>query len=956
MQCLLWNAQSLQNKVDYFLQILEDNDLDFAFITETWMPTKSNLTSGLLKESGYNMFHSCRSDKVGGGVAIVAKTTFVPKNAKTFPAKTFEVFIQNFKLLKESKPVTLVIFYRLQNANKADFINEFYDFIEFLTTNYSHFLICGDFNIHVNTNDKFASDFNEILDSFSLNQAIHEPTHKLGNTLDLIVHDPTVLNISNLTVEKPNKSDHSCIYFNLHCNFQNNIKKQITFRNIKNVNIESFKTQIESISEQFVSSCSDESFEQLFIRFSQMYGEVVESHAPVVTKSVYVNTQPGWIDQEFKSARSLRRKMFKKWKRSKSDIDRENFETKRREVNELSFQKRREYYSKCISESSNSQKELFKFCNSLLDTNQSKHLPDCQDFDQLANQFNDYFVQKITKLRNNMSSVNVENVDVNKLRFGVDGPACAQSTLSSFSPVTADKLKKLILSRKIKTTSNDTIPAKLLAACLDEVLPALVILVNKSLLTGNVNGLKNSVINPLLKKWNLDPDTLSNYRPIANILYLSKLIEGAVSLELNNHMDLNALHISNQSGYKANHSCETLLLGLNTDILKCFDGGKCVILILLDLSAAFDTVDHDRLISILFNEIGLRGTALEWFKSYLFNRQQAVNINGTMSNFVNTSYGVPQGSVLGPTLFNIYVRSLISLLRKAGFVAHGYADDHQVLKAFSVEFQYEAIRSSVPELLDIIAYWMKASFLKLNSSKTQVIIFSPNNLSSQVHIDQIKLSDGCIIPISTWVSNLGVTFDCSLSFSLHINSICSQSYRLLRNLASIRKFISTGDLRLLVQSIIVSRIDNCNSLLYGVLARNINKLQKLQNACARVIYGKRRRDHVTPLLQELHWLPVRQRIIFKILLLVFKFYHNSVPLYIAQLLEKSKKDNFTLIVPRAYTPYGDRAFSTYAPRLWNSLPHSLRASATLSSFRSHLKHHLFANFDIFISHANIFIE
>lgn len=954
---MLWNPQSLQNKVDYFLQILEDNDIDFAFIAETWMPTKNNLTSGLLKESGYNMFHFCRSDKVGGGVAIVAKTTFVPKNGKTFPAKTFEVFIQNFKLSKESKPVTLVTFYRLQNANKADFITEFYDFIEFLTTNYSHFLICGDFNVHVNqTNDKFASDFIEILDSFSLNQAIHEPTHTLGNTLDLIVHDPSVLNISNLIVEKPNKSDHSCIYFSLHCNFQTNIKKQITYRNQKNVDIDSFKTEIESISKQFVTSCGDESFEHSFIRFSQMFGEVVESHAPVVTKSVYINTQPGWIDQEFKSARCLRRKMFKKWKRSKSDIDRENFETKRREVHELSLNKRREYYTKCISESNNSQKELFKFCNSLLDANHSNQLPDCQDFDLLANEFNDYFVQKITKLRSNMCSVNVQNVNINKLSYGVDGPACAQSALSSFSPVTADKLKKVILSRKIKTTTNDTIPAQLLTTCLDEVIPALVLLVNKSLLTGSVNGLKDSVINPLLKKWNLDPDTLSNYRPIANILYLSKLIEGVVSLEIKDHMDLNTLHISQQSGYKQNHSCETLLLGLCNDVLKSFDAGKCVILILLDLSAAFDTVDHDRLMSILFNEIGLRGIALEWFKSYLFNRRQAVTINGTMSKFVNTSYGVPQGSVLGPILFNIYVRGLIPLLKKAGFLAHGYADDHQVLKAFLVEFQYEAIRSSVPKLLDIIAHWMKASFLKLNSSKTQVIIFSPNKVSSQVHIDQIKLSDGCMIPISTWVSNLGVTFDCSLSFSIHINSICSQSYRLLRNLASIRKFISMDDLRLLVQSIIVSRIDNCNSLLYGVLARNINKLQKLQNACARVIYSKKRRDHITPLLQELHWLPVRQRIIFKILLLVFKYYLNSVPLYIAELLEKTKNDSLTLTVPRAYTPYGDRAFSISAPRLWNALPRSLRASATISSFRSHLKHHLFANFDIFISHANIFIE
>ena len=138
------------------------------------------------------------------------------------------------------------------------------------------------------------------------------------------------------------------------------------------------------------------------------------------------------------------------------------------------------------------------------------------------------------------------------------------------------------------------------------------------------------------------------------------------------------------------------------------------------------------------------------------------------------------------------------------------------------------------------------------------------------------MRDGCRIPVSNLVTNLGAKFDSELTFAPQINAICSSSYKLLRNLASIRKFLSPDDLRILVQSIIVSRIDNCNSLLYGVLACNLNKLQKLQNACARMIYGKRKFEHVTPLLHELHWLPIRQRIVFKILLFVFKFFPEFI--------------------------------------------------------------------------------
>ena len=129
----------------------------------------------------------------------------------------------------------------------------------------------------------------------------------------------------------------------------------------------------------------------------------------------------------------------------------------------------------------------------------------------------------------------------------------------------------------------------------------------------------------------------------------------------------------------------------------------------------------------------------------------------------------------------------------------------------------------------------------MNSSKSQAIIFAPKNLASQVYTNKIKLSDGSSIPVSTMVYNLGVIINRELSFSPQVNSVCSISYKLLRNLASVRKFLDPSDLRLLVQSIIISRIDNCNSLLYGILSSNIYKLQKLQNSCARLIYGKKKK-------------------------------------------------------------------------------------------------------------------
>ena len=380
----------------------------------------------------------------------------------------------------------------------------------------------------------------------------------------------------------------------------------------------------------------------------------------------------------------------------------------------------------------------------------------------------------------------------------------------------------------------------------------------------------------------------------------------------------------------------------------------CSVLLLLDLSAAFDTVDHVHLLSILFHELGLRADVFDWFTSYLIGRRQAVNIKGCKSEYKDLSYGVPQGSVLGPALFNIYVRNFISILKRAGFIVHGYADDHQILKAFCIEFQYEAIRRSIPRCLEIIAYWMKTSFLKLNSAKSQIIIFAPANLADQIYINSVKLSQNANIKVTNCVTNLGVKLDSPLTFSPQINSICSHSYQLIRNLHSVRKFLSTDHLRLLVQSIIISKIDYCNSLLYGIPSYETNKLQKVQNSCARLIFGKKKNDHVTELLQTLHWLPIRQRIIFKLLTFVFKFFQSNVPEYISDCLSVKNINNRTLHVQRTNTSYGDRAFQNIAPKLWNALPNFIRTASSYGQFKPHLKHLLFSNFNAYMQQVNMY--
>ena len=198
----------------------------------------------------------------------------------------------------------------------------------------------------------------------------------------------------------------------------------------------------------------------------------------------------------------------------------------------------------------------------------------------------------------------------------------------------------------IKTSFDDPLPASVLKPSLDTVLPYMLELVNTSLSTGNISGLKESTITPLLKKIGLDLNKHTHYRPLFNLQFLSKLIEKVVLNRLTDHMSVNNLHCPKQFGYKKHHSSETLLLEIVDDTLIGFDKNSATVMILLDMSAAFDTVDLHKLLKILEHKIGLRGTVLNWFKSFLLDRKQKVKVNGIISDVLLTLYGVPQGYYL----------------------------------------------------------------------------------------------------------------------------------------------------------------------------------------------------------------------------------------------------------------------------------------------------------------------
>ena len=576
--------------------------------------------------------------------------------------------------------------------------------------------------------------------------------------------------------------------------------------------------------------------------------------------------------------------------------------------------------------------------NKEMDKKQSNPLPEITtDMDELATMFNNFFIDKINDIRKGMASNYNES-----LPFGPENKCQDECILSQFEPTNVLELTEIIKESGIKCSPSDILPQSLFEENINLFIPQFVDLVNLSLSTGDVDGVKLADIIPWIKGNSLDQNLLKNYRPISNLTFLGKLIERVVLKRLDAHLTKNNLHINEQSAYKQNNSTETLLVRITNDILVASDKKTATVVMILDLSAAFDTVDHDLLLNILSNEIGLRGTVLKWFKSFLTGRSQRIRLGQTISSEFTIMFGVPQGSVLGPVLFNIYIRSIYYTVKKCGFNIFGYADDHQVYKSFYPTSQKSVLSQDLKDCFQVIQKWMMKYFLQLNTTKTQIIVFGLPNVLKQITIGGCNLSIGNCIRFVSIVKNLGFIMDSNLNMRRQIMKTKKTCFHTIRNICKIRFLLNTDQLKLIVNSLVVSCIDYCNALYIGLNDSDVKHLQLIQNSAAKAIFGKYKYDHIEDDLKSLHWLDIRKRIVFKVSLLIFKILNGTSPKYLQELISYAHNGHtVSLDVPRMNTNYGGRAFSHIGPKIWNKLPQSVTQNYDISVFKSMLKTFLF---------------
>ena len=947
LKLCLFNAQSVckDEKADEIADFIVDNDLDVTVITESWLhlsgdePIISSLTP-----CGYRLASFPRPSR-GGGIAIIYKdclsshlsfTTSLP-----FDIHSFE-FVEAVSRLP-GQTIILSCIYRPPPNTKNKLTNSmFFSEFDCLLDHYSistgKLIILGDFNFHYDKADHpDTKRLCESLSNHNLLQHVTQPTHRHGHTLDWVISRPVDNLVIDTDISSSLTSDHSAVLISLNLPLQKKSRTMVYRRNLNAVVRDDFFSDASDL-------LSDHSSTDLPVFFDLALRQLLDKYAPATKRLIPDRPPAPWLTPQILSAKRERRKAERRWRSSNLTVHKQMFYSARSKVSKMiSASKRKHFENKILS--STSSKALFSTVNTLLGTTNTSPLPSVYSKESLPAAFSTFFDNRIQTLRDKLDALPSQPC--------LPDPAFTGTSLSSFHPVSQDEVYKTIQSMSFKTCELDPLPASLYSDGLLQLLPFITDIINSSLSSGIVPDIfKSAIVRPLLKKHNLDKNDLKNYRPVSNLSFLSKLLEKIVLTQLNTHLSINDLFHPYQSAYRQHHSTETALLHILNDLLLSTDSGNISVLTLLDLSAAFDTIDHSILLNRLQYTFGIHGTALSWFTSYIKGRHQSVLIEGISSDPVNLTCGVPQGSVLGPVLFTLYTYPLARIIQQHNIKYHLYADDTQ-LHDNDRPNNIQALLTRTSNSLTDIKNWMTTNKLILNDDKTEAMLIGTQPKLLQLPPSLHLQLDNTSIAFLKSVKSLGVILDSSLSMKNFISATVRSCYFHLRRISLIRKYLSNEAASKLIISLILSRIDYGNSLLSGLPETSILPLQRLQNNAAKLILKKRKRDHSTPLLKALHWLPVAQRIQYKILCLCYKALNNSAPSYLSNSLQiytpsrtlRSASDPLLLRIPRTkLSTFGSRSFSAYGPFLWNTLPLSIRQKPSLSSFKSALKTHLFQQF------------
>jgi len=943
------NVNGLETKFGLLHNFLGNStsELDLIAITETSHNDNDKFKSNI-KLDGYDLF-STPTNSSKGGTAIFSK-----KKLDVIERIDMKIQHDHFESVwielknKKGKNVICGSLYR----HPHDIVDIYQNFLNYLETCISKITkenkiiyLCGDFNsdlLKYDDNNNYKK-FYDLLSSYGIFPMILLPTR---------VTDHSATIVDNIFT---NNLDKSLISGNILTDFSDHYSQFISIRNqtfdLKTIII--YKRDYSNFSEKsFRNDVSIQNFcndlGDVNDQFQDFYFKLegcVDRHAPIkklTLKEIKLNQKP-WIDKELNKLIKIKNKLFNRKKRQpNNDNIKRLYNLFRNRVNRELIKSKKNYYAKYFEENNNNSKKVWEGIRSIINIKNPKSTSisqlkiDDRIIDhpkEIAESINDFFADIGINTEKSIPINPIIKPDKYLKDFNID--------TFNISPITNEEILEIITHLDNKSTGPQSIPVYLLQLIADLIIIPLSNIISNSFISGVFpNALKVSKVIPIHK--GDSAEEVNNYRPISLLSIFDKIIEKVMYKRLYSFLEQHNILFENQFGFRKNNSTTFALLEITERIKETIDKHNYGCGIFIDLRKAFDTVNHSILLTKL-KHYGIRDTSFNWFNSYLSNRKQYVFLNGETSQLRNITCGVPQGSVLGPLLFLIYINDLPNISKILNFYL--FADDTNIY--FEAETP-EKLERVVNKELKELHIWLIVNRLSLNIDKTNFVIFHPYNKPLKHNIT-LKIQKKAITQKNS-VKYLGIMIDSGLTWQIHIDSLSKKISRSIGLLYKIRPFVNKNILKMLYYSLIFSHLSYAIEIWGSADNIHLNRLFILQKRAVRILSQlnmRVRHDEYLlipsdPLFFIMEILKIHDIFKLRIVKFIFNcliknipsnFYSwfiltNTIHNYNTRSkfidIDQSTKTR-SLFVPFARTThYGLKLTKVLGSKLWNTLPPLLR--------------------------------
>ena len=924
-------------------------EFDIILLTETGLISQSLIEREF---PDFILYADPPKTKKGGAGILIRKNIFYDveplNNSADFsfnnncPCNKCLTESQFLKLKSNTNEFIIGSVYRHPNGNPVHFNTEYFRILENMNKK-SICIIGGDFNLNMLDYDKqyIRNYVNNTMEN-NFVPCITLPSRITSSSSTLIDHIMLRLPINKIQC-KVNSGNFICditdhlpnfVIINLNIKHQNYrpFIRLFTPNKINEFN-ENIDQEMSKLNQNLDLTFHTNDVNLIYSNFFINYKNILDRYFPKVKMSRKKAKDKPWITEGLKTSIKTRNKLFENYHKNKTEENEKKGKTYRNNFLAIVCEAEVSYYKNLITKHNNSCNSMWKIFGNILKNKscstkvtklkcEGKTLIKPNDISEAFNNFFTNIGETLSKEFDNDSNssynkyINTQNVTKLKL-----------------SGISTNEIIHEINNLEIKKSNGyDDIPTLFLKLTKNLVSKPLAKIYNLSVKTGTYpSHLKIAKVTPIYKKG--DPQSPSNYRPISVLTHINKIFEKVLFNRLSSHLTKHNLLYNYQYGFREGHSTTQALVELTDNLKTSIDNGNHACGIFIDLTKAFDTVNHSILIDKL-NKYGVSGKANSLLKSYLENRVQYVEVNNSKSSHKDITCGVPQGSVLGPLLFLIYINDLPNCSPLGNIRI--FADDTAIFFECNDPTQLAHITENI---MNNISEWFKANKLTLNLDKSNFCIFRSVKNKNKPIPESIKFGDKQIYRVSH-IKYLGLYLDEHLSFSYHINEVCKSLRKYFPVFYNIRRYLNNAHIKAIYYSMIYSKI-KYGILTYGLTtATNLNKVQIIQNKLLKVITNQKYRTPTNDLHNSLEILKVKDILTQETLSFVHNFTHNKLPIIFNNYFRKfndihdrNTRNRNNFIIPRSKTVLGSKTIKYIGTVTWNALDQNIKLIDNIKKFR-----------------------